>query len=106
MAAAHSGYITLGCGSCHSNAFMRAINGCEQSLEAPAETIPLNETLYEYYNCPSKFIPDSINIFISMYNFGIEFGSLGLFESITNKFIEASNFYKSRLNHFNSVNNG
>jgi hypothetical protein len=105
MAAAHSGYITLRCGSCGNNAFMRAVNGCDRSLEAPVETIPLNETLFEYYNCPSKFIPNSLNDFMSMYQFGLDFGGIGLYKQLSNKFIEATQFYKARLNHFKGVVN-
>jgi len=106
MAAAHAGYITLKCHSCHGNNFMRALNGCEAVLETPVETIPFNETLFEYYNCPSKFIPDSLSEFISMYQFGVDFGGLGSYNEQTSKFIEAAQLYKSRLNHFRSVKNG
>ena len=106
MAAAHSGYITLKCHMCTSNSFVRALSGCDQSLETIVETIPLNETLYEYFNCPSKFIPENISNFISMYQFGIEFGGIGDYNEINNKFIDASSFYKSRINHFQAVQNG
>jgi len=84
---------------------VRAVNGCEAALEAPVETIPLNQTLYEYYNCPIQFIPENLSLFISIYQFGLDFGGL-IFKDLTNRFIEAGQFYKSRLTHFKRVNNG
>ena len=105
MAAAHAGYIELKCHACSSNDFMRAMNGCDAVLETPVETLPLNEVLIDYFNCPSKFIPDSITEFISMYQFGVEFGGLGLYNDMTNKFTHALSFYKSRLNFFQGTKN-
>jgi hypothetical protein len=105
MAAVHAGYINQNCHVCHDKAIVRAVNGCDTVLEAPVETIPLNEKLYEYYNCPIQFIPDSLNSFFSLYQFGIDFGGI-VYKEVANRFIEACQFYKARLNHFRSVKNG
>lgn len=78
--------------------------GCEKKTLMPDPVLveEINGIEYRYWNCPIKFIPDSIWQFITLYDYQRSFPSAPMpkRDNVSKRFLLAYLYYESKYNEF------
>ena len=61
-----------------------------------------NGTHYKLWNCPYKFIPDSIKMFVKIYNYHTKFTGAEMppYNNVSCRFLIAYHYFESCMNKF------
>lgn len=90
------------CTECASNPKLKDVWGCEKKtkLKQPTFKDMINGVLYQYWNCPVKFIPNSVYEFLRIKNFYSRYpgASMPDFENISPRFLLMDEIYTNELN--------
>ena len=78
--------------------------GCEKKTQMSVPTFEEieNGEHNRYWNCPMKFIPESLYKFFMLYNYHKDFPSAQMpsFPNLSNRFLIAYKYYEMKLNEF------
>ena len=92
------------CSRCETNPKLKDVWGCDKKTQMPNPTFEEMENgmHYKYWQCPRKFIPDSIFKFLLIKNYHESFPSAPMpaFEDVSPRFLIANNYYENKLNEY------
>lgn len=91
--------IEFNCSICQHDPSLPETLGCEKSTQ-DAVWADEEDT---YYNCPLKWISESITSWYSEYNYIKEFGSSLPYSECSNCWLECWDCYRSELNNFEKM---
>lgn len=81
---------------------MQEVWGCKQKTKLLIPTFYdlQNGILYKYWNCPVKFIPDSVFEFLKIRNYYQKYqgAQMPSFDEVDNRFLTMDSFYTNELN--------
>ena len=102
-----AGAIPTQCHLCPSNENIRKNNGCGEFKKAPRPVFRdrKNGTTINYFNCPTKFIPEVVHQFSNIYQYNKKFNCSKPWEDLPNRYLEAVRIYESKVNEIENEKN-
>lgn len=99
MAGLHAGIFKdkYRCEICDTNPNMKTAWGCHERTRMRVPTFAYQDgnVLYQYWNCPWRFVPKSLESFFTIYRYHKDFPSARMpgIEEVSGRFLQAARFY-------------